>query len=970
MNNREFMSFAIGQRWISESENNLGLGIITALDNRTLTILFPAADETRIYALASAPLTRVQFNKNDEIPHHEGWAGQVLEVMERNGSVIYLVKRLDTGEEAVMQELDIAHHLSFSKPQDRLFSAQIDRADHFLLRYNSFKQQQEQFQSPLRGLRGIKAGLIPHQLHIAKEVGQRTAPRVLLADEVGLGKTIEAGMILQQQLFSEKAQRVLIVVPENLQHQWLVEMLRRFNLHFSLFDEARCEECYADENPFETENLIICSLDWLVSQPQHLKEALEAEFDLLIVDEAHHLQWSEENPSIEYQLVEKLARKIPGVLLLTATPEQLGQASHFARLSLLDPVRFYNYDAFIEEQQQYQRVADSVQVLLDGQKISTADQNKLTELLPEQDIEPMLKVLNSEAEEESKQETRQELIKNLIDRHGTSRVLFRNTRQGVKGFPHRIYHQINLNLPSQYENTIKVMNLLGESHNVDLFYPENMFQKMNPDARWWEFDPRVEWLTTFLKNHRDEKVLVICQKGSTVTQLEQALREKEGINSAVFHDKMSIVERDRASAFFADEDGAQVLLSSSIGSEGRNFQFACHLVLFNLPDNPDLLEQCIGRLDRIGQTRDIQIYVPAFNNTPQQVLARWYDEGLNAFAETCPMGTALFEKYGEQLQTFLQEPTKLEGFDELLQATHKDQLALKETLEQGRDRLLELNSNGGEQAQQLANAIAEQDNSTDLVNFSLNLFDIIGLNQEDLGEKSIVIKPQGTMLVPDFPGLKEEGTTVTFDRDLALAREEFEFLSWDHPMIRNGIDLVTSGDIGKAAVSLLMNNNLPAGTLLLELVYIVEAQAPKGLQLTRFLPPTPVRLLLDPNGHEISKQVSFPALQKKMRPMKKAMATKVVKMLRPQIEQLIALSEQKIVEPANQLIEQATKLADSTLTDELNRLQALQAVNKNIRTTEIESIETQLEQCRAALKLANWRLDSLRVIVSNKEQQG
>lgn len=119
-----------------------------------------------------------------------------------------------------------------------------------------------------------------------------------------------------------------------------------------------------------------------------------------------------------------------------------------------------------------------------------------------------------------------------------------------------------------------------------------------------------------MKNHRDEKILVICKQADTAIQLEQVLREKEAIRSAVFHEKMSIVERDKASAYFAQqEDGAQVLISSSIGSEGRNFQFARRLVLFNLPDNPDLLEQSIGRLDRIGQKHDIEIYVPCFNHS-------------------------------------------------------------------------------------------------------------------------------------------------------------------------------------------------------------------------------------------------------------------------------------------------------------------------------------------------------------------
>ncbi len=105
----------------------------------------------------------------------------------------------------------------------------------------------------------------------------------------------------------------------------------------------------------------------------------------------------------------------------------------------------------------------------------------------------------------------------------------------------------------------------------------------------------------YLTSHRSQKVLVICAKATTALQLEQVLREREGIRAAVFHEGMSIIERDRAAARFAEEDtGAQVLLCSEIGSEGRNFQFASNLVMFDLPFNPDLLEQRIGRLDRIG----------------------------------------------------------------------------------------------------------------------------------------------------------------------------------------------------------------------------------------------------------------------------------------------------------------------------------------------------------------------------------
>lgn len=967
--------FVVGQRWISESENNLGLGIVSAVDNRAITIQFPAAEEERIYAIAVAPLTRVQFQVGDVINASEGWQMEVSQVIENQGVILYLGKRLDTQEEVVLPEMGLDHKVSFSRPQDRLFSAQIDRSDRFALRYHALKHQQAQFQSPLRGLRGVRAGLIPHQLHIAKEVGQRLSPRVLLADEVGLGKTIEAGMILQQQLFAGRAERVLILVPETLQHQWLVEMLRRFNLKFSLFDEERCsdfDKADADgydvsENPFDTESMVIASIDWLSAKPHRAEQVKACQWDMLIVDEAHHLAWSEEAPSVAYQLVEALAKQIPSVLLLTATPEQLGQESHFARLALLDSDRFYDYQAFAEEQNAYQPVADAVTTLLSDKPLSTNAQNTISELLSEEDTEPMFKIINSEKSSESDRlQVRQELIQELIDRHGTSRVLFRNTRQGVKGFPHREYHQVKLAMPAQYTNALKVMKMMGGIKQSDLLYPEQLFQRLNPTARWAEFDPRINWLITFLKNHRDEKVLVICKQAETAIALEQILREKEAIRAAVFHERMSIVERDKASAYFAQqEEGAQVLISSSIGSEGRNFQFASDLVLFNLPDHPDVLEQSIGRLDRIGQKNDIKIYVPCFEDSAQIVLAEWYHKGLNAFEETCPMGATLFDEYHEKLQGYLDNP-QADGFDEFLTKVNQRQKVLKAALEKGRDRLLELNSNGGEAAQQLAAAIAEQDNQPQLVNFALNLFDVIGLEQEDLGEQSIVISPTGHMLVPDFPGLAEEGSTVTFDRQLALMREEVEFLTWDHPMIRHGIDLITSGDIGKSAVSLLVNKNLPAGTLLLEAIYIVETQAPKGLNLTRFLPPTPIRILLDNKGNDMAAQVSFAGLEKQLKPVNKQMANKIAKMARANVEKMIGASEQKVVAQAEAIIAEAKAEANSKLKAELHRLEALKSVNKNIRADEIAALEQQLNDTLTQLDLATWRLDCLRVIVSNQ----
>ncbi|MEY4922718.1 MAG: polymerase-associated protein rapA [Pseudomonadota bacterium] len=964
------MPFTLGQRWISDTESELGLGTVVAVDVRMVTLLFPATGENRLYARNDSPITRVMFNPGDTITNHEGWQLKVEDVHEENELITYIGTRLDTEETGVlMREVLLDSKLTFSKPQDRLFAGQIDRMDRFALRFRARKYQSEQFRLPWSGLRGIRANLIPHQLHIAYEVGQRHAPRVLLADEVGLGKTIEAGMIIHQQLLSGRAERVLIVVPESLQHQWLVEMLRRFNLHFSLFDDSRYSEALQDSiNPFETEQMVICSLDFVRRNKQRLEQLADASWDLLVVDEAHHLAWSEDTPSREYQVIEQLAENIPGVLLLTATPEQLGQQSHFARLRLLDPGRFHNYQEFVNEQQKYRPIADAVTLLLGGERLTDDKLNLLSELIDEQDIEPLLKAANSQSEDS--EAARRELVTMLMDRHGTSRVLFRNTRNGVKGFPHRVLHQIKLPLPTQYQTAIKVSAIMSakktrEARAKDMLYPEQIYQEFEGEnATWWNFDPRVEWLLNYLIANRNEKVLVICAQAATALQLEQVLREREAIRAAVFHEGLSLIERDRAAAYFAsEEEGAQVLLCSEIGSEGRNFQFACQLVMFDLPFNPDLLEQRIGRLDRIGQNREIQITVPYLENTAQAILVRWYHESLDAFKHTCPTGRTIYDCKYQELIGYLATPNEQEGLDGFIHTCRQQHEDLKLQLEQGRDRLLEMHSNGGEHGQQLAQAIADQDNDVNLVSFALNLFDIIGINQEDRSDNLIVLTPSDHMLVPDFPGLPQDGCTVTFDREQALSREDAQFVSWEHPIIRNGLDLILSGDTGSCAFSLLKNKALPAGTLLTELVYVVEAQAPKKLQLTRFLPPTPVRMLMDRNGTNLAGQVEFETFNRQLNAINRHTSSKLVNAVQQEVHAMLQQAEALVEEQARHLIETAKREADENLSTELARLEALKAVNPNIRDDEIETLEHNRNMVLENLNQAGWRLDAIRLVV-------
>ncbi len=163
--------------------------------------------------------------------------------------------------------------------------------------------------------------------------------------------------------------------------------------------------------------------------------------------------------------------------------------------------------------------------------------------------------------------------------------------------------------------------------------------------------------------------------------------------------------------------------------------------MFDLPFNPDLLEQRIGRLDRIGQAHDIQIHVPYLEKTAQSVLLLWYHEGLDEFEHTCPTGRTIYASVYNDLINYLASPDETEGFDDLIKNCREQHEALKAQLEQGRDRLLEIHSNGGEKAQALAESIEEQDDDTNLIAFAMNLFDIIGINQDDRGDNMIVPSP-------------------------------------------------------------------------------------------------------------------------------------------------------------------------------------------------------------------------------------
>jgi len=987
--------FIPGQRWISSAELQLGLGTIVTSEHRTVTISFAASGETRTYAKQNAPLARVFYTQGEQIKSVSGESIEIVSVSEAAGLLTYSGTNSD-GEIVILNEQQLDHSTQLNRPAERLFSGQIDKNRWFELRYQTLQELNQLSHSELSGLTGCRTSLIPHQMYIAHEVANRYAPRVLLADEVGLGKTIEAGLILHHQLLNERAQRVLIIVPESLMHQWLVEMLRRFNLMFSIFDERRCQamadENAPSENLFLNEQLVLCSLEFLTKNNTYYQQVLEGEWDLLIVDEAHHLQWSAEKSSHEYQLIEQLTQQIQGVLLLTATPEQLGVASHFARLRLLDPDRFPDLDAFIAEDKGYRPIAHAMEALLSNQPFDAMTQHILNDFIDENVDEKIDKSIN----EELTQSDKQTLIEHMLDRHGTGRVLFRNTRTTVKGFPSRKVFAHAQKFPEEYQQLLA--QFIQELHEVQdnvfsnlVLFPELLYQinteKSKQFLNWTQIDPRVKWLGDWLLNLRhneqnsnDNKILVITANAQNAIDLAATLKQQFGLYAAVFHEGLNLIERDRAAAFFADpEHGAPVLICSEIGSEGRNFQFAHQMVLFDLPLNPDLLEQRIGRLDRIGQTQAIRIHVPYLENSAQEILFHWYHEGLNAFEQTCPAGHNVFTQVQSQLEKTLMQIhcsdriTSIDSPDvtNLIQQSKSLHQKLNNALHEGRDKLLEYNSCRQPAADNLKSLAEKADNSALLFQYMDDLFDAIGVDHSEHSEHCYILSP-GDHMLNQFPGLPDDGLTVTYDRSIALANEDMQFFTWEHPMVRTAMDMISSSEMGNTAMTTLDSSTMSylnpqirpqPGSLLLECLFLLETSAHESLQAHRYLPPTTIRIVVNERGQELTQSIEHQEIIPTGDSINTQTAQQIIKVKQETLQHMTSKAETLCAQQTPQVLQSAKDASQQTLVNETNRLKALAQVNPNIRREEIDFFDRQLQSLEEIFDSVKPRLDALRVII-------
>lgn len=931
--------WSLGQRVRNESEPSLGLGMIIGFPNpRAVEVVFPGAGETRMYNPKSAPLRRYELGVGQTAQTQDGRSFRVERVSgDPAGLLTY------HGEGLTVPEAQLADASASNDPLQRLIAGELGGHEAFNLRERGWKLRAEVLRQRSRGLTGARVSLLPHQLAIAYKIASRERPRVLLADEVGLGKTIEAGLIFGALRALGRADRVLVLTPSSLVHQWLVELYRRFHELFSVAhaevppagvaaeDEPEVRDHRLDD-PFATASRVIAPIAWLL-EPGRLEQALAREWDLVIVDEAHHLAWSTTGASPAYAAVEALAAKSQGLLLLTATPLRQGLATEFGLLKLVDPERFADYQTFADEHAHLREVAGLARRLDAGEDVGA----ELRKLYPEAawDGPPA------------------DSLRQLVDRHGTGRVLVRNRREKLGGFPGRQLHLDLLPRPTSWDKARAWPEVAGLARLLDQPPPPG-------DGPSGRDDPRVPWVLTQLKALDGRKAVVMAAGVDAVKAIARHLKTEGGLDIAMFHEGLGLVERDRQAAWFADADGAQVLVTSEIGGEGRNFQFCHHLILADLPLHPDALEQRIGRLDRIGQTETIQVHVAVVEGTPGEALFHWH-RTMRVFEAPLTGGEHLMDAQAKRLLAVLRghvpgkaDPAQLAAF---LAETETVMAAHQAEVQASVDFLIDLNSFDQPLGAALAEEIAGFDQQL-LQSTVSDLLEHFGVVEQDFADPRLLrIRPGNHMKVEPFPGLRRGGYLATYDRKLALAREEVAFLSPDHELVEGALALLLDMTDGRASIA--RWPNAPEQGLRIEFLFTLTAVGPGRLELPRFLPPASLTVTLDAAGKS---RLSAQDAEAKLQALPEAIWARLAGHLQDKLPELLASAEATANTQLAPRVQAALAQAQAVVGGEQARLEALQALG-NVAEAEVAQHRAKLEQTVMRLGEARVSLDAVRVLL-------
>jgi ATP-dependent helicase HepA len=518
-------SWSVGDHLTHRFNPELGTGRVVAVEGRVLVVHFPLAGTT----------LRLAGSNDALVPGAEpaGW---------RDRSLLECLAAGDVDEaEDFMTRLDILHLLA---------TREAGGLGSFL---------------------GGRVRLFPHQLHVAERATAQLPVRWLLADEVGLGKTIEAALIMNRLLHTLNIERCLVVAPEALTVQWLGELWRKYHQVFTLLDPPRLADVARDFgagfNPFDVHRRAVIALETLVERPELTGEAVAARIDLLVVDEAQRLRRPPGHPGEPaYRAVAPMAALGQHVLLLSATPLEDDAHGFFRLLQLLRP------EEFPEGMDVAARLESGEPLPACTSSTRRVDIGGLPPRRPQPaDLAPAPVAIDA------------------------SSLGAAGSHSGDPGARRRALDRIRRALASG-----AALRAVLDPDEIELRQQAEAVDRS---------DPRLEWLLTHATRWRraNQKTLVFAGHRETLEMLRDALSARAQLASGVFHEGLSAARRDMEVARFRAEDGPSLLVSTEAGGEGRNFEFCRRLVLYDLPWKPATVEQRIGRLDRIGRRIPVEI---------------------------------------------------------------------------------------------------------------------------------------------------------------------------------------------------------------------------------------------------------------------------------------------------------------------------------------------------------------------------
>jgi len=439
-----------------------------------------------------------------------------------------------------------------------------------------------------------------YQVETVRKVLKQYRGRVLLADEVGLGKTIEAGMVLKEYILRGMADRILVLTPAALVGQWREEMAQKFGIECATTHDALLR---SDPASFWEQKKVIASIA-AARRKDHAELLAANSYDVVIVDEAHHLR---DQSSASYRLVNSLQKRF--LLLLSATPVQNNLIELYNLLTLLQPGIFKTPKEF--------RAAH----MLPGKPREPVNRDKLRDLMRG------VMVRNTRA-----------LAALRLPRR--SAATFRATPNDAEAACYATLGELTRTMAVDGQHRLAVQHLLAAAGSSPAAATGTVarFLERHPGNKRWEqllrdyagvsSGAKQDVLLDLLRRNPEEKKMVFVHHRDSMTHLASLLRQR-GIQFATFDGSMSGPDKDAAVAVF--RDAVPILMCSESGGEGRNLQFCNTLINFDIPWNPMAIEQRIGRIDRIGQTREVFVFNLATAGTIEDQVLRILDEKINMF---------------------------------------------------------------------------------------------------------------------------------------------------------------------------------------------------------------------------------------------------------------------------------------------------------------------------------------------------